>query len=55
MFKSYGSQVDVDDIKLISLRANENILLYREREEDKEMAAFLQSKFPKTLASKGES
>ncbi len=32
-----------------------NVLLHREREEDREMAAFLQSKFPKTLAAKGES
>lgn len=32
-----------------------NILLHREREEDREMAAFLQSKFSKTLAAKGES
>ncbi|XP_063760464.1 bMERB domain-containing protein 1 isoform X1 [Eleginops maclovinus] len=34
----------VDDVEFERLR---------EREEDREMAAFLQSKFPKTLASKG--
>uniref|UniRef100_A0A3Q4I8P4 Zgc:171844 n=1 Tax=Neolamprologus brichardi TaxID=32507 RepID=A0A3Q4I8P4_NEOBR len=36
----------VDDVEFERLR---------EREEDREMAAFLQSKFPKALAAKGES
>lgn len=39
----------------LTIKNQRNILLYREREEDREMAAFLQSKFPETLAAKGES